>query len=108
MHNGIKFTLVDRELTLPKLTAGPIKRAWPAIIRIQKAFASSNVDELLGDVIGDALIVIHAALERNHPDVTIEALEDLDGPAAIQLVLELVTLSGFAAAKTQPGEAPSP
>lgn len=84
------------EWVVPALTLGPIRRLAPVLDRITRtdvsgAGATGSTEQL------DALLqVVHAALVRNYPALTVDELADLlELPALTALVQAVMEISGF-------------
>jgi len=63
-----------QEYIVPALSWGFIRRNDKLLERMQKAESKKEITPQMAD---DLLTLVHAALKRNYPDITIEQLEDM-------------------------------
>jgi hypothetical protein len=97
---GVQIAIGDRKYIVPPLTLGQIRRLAPELNRI-----GDRVSMLDGEVIGAIVKVVTAALQRNYPDLTEEAVEEmLDMANAPAVFLAVLTGSGLKRS-IGPGEA---
>jgi len=105
---GVKVNAGGRELVLPALNLGALKRLreqFKVISGIDPATQGATLTDAQVDAMTD---IILASVRRNYPEITREEIEELvdlnNLPSAIEAILGQ---SGFAK-RTQPGEAGSP
>jgi len=69
---GVKLTLGGREFVVPPLSFKALRELtprWPELTGMGDVPTGEQIDVVLG--------VVHSALIRNYPDLTLEDLEDL-------------------------------
>lgn len=102
-------TIGGQEYTTKPLKFKQLKKAFPLIKQSQELFQAAGEDKSQVDPIAmmeTAIAILAIALERDHPEFTVEKLEeelDMKECQALQeTIVEIVTESGFEAAR--PGE----
>ena len=99
-------------MVIPALTCGALKRNWPKFSdlrrRVQDA-SGEDISDALPELMGAQVALIHAALRRNYPDLTLEQLEDdLEMSQVGALFARLVEYSRLDKGDASAGEAKSP
>lgn len=100
-YEGEVVKLGGKEYVVPSLSLGQTKKLWPEFLNLNKTGVSiesftSHLDTMLA--------IIHAAISRNYPDLTLEAVADLVSVKnAGELMVVVAKQSGFNERK--PGEA---
>lgn len=98
MIDGIEVKLGEKSYIVPPLNFKALKTIQPIIDRIGNMKASKLTISQMDDVIA----VIHAAIQRNYPEVTVGYLEEVvDLGNAGKLLMSIMGASGF----TEAGEA---
>ena len=99
-----------QEYTTGPLKFKQLKKLWPIIQENQKLAkeakdSGGQVDPM--ESMGNAIKIVHAALERTNPDLTVEKIEDeIDANECVALqtvILDILEESGFS---VKVGEAP--
>ena len=105
---GIKVKLGTVEFTVPPLTIKALRILGPRFTELQKVAASGDAAALMQPENLDTIVeVAHAAIIRNHPEVTKEELEGLIDLSNLKdLFMAVCGQSGMRQAA--PGEAPAP
>lgn len=103
MIDGIEITLGEKRYTVPPLNFKAIKKLQPDIASISTAKISAagmSVEQV------DSLVrIIHAALLRNYPGITVEEVEDgVDIANAGSIMMAVMNVSGYTAS----GESQAP
>lgn len=94
---GAAVTFGGRDWVVPPLTLGRIQRLAPAF---------QTINDGTGDQLGAVVAVLHAALSRNYPELTPDALADLiEIPDVERLTRVVLEVSGLVQAPA--GEAAS-
>lgn len=70
-YDGTLIKLGDKELVVPSLTVKQGKQLWPHLESLAQPAGS------LKDHIEASMLIIHAAISRNYPKMTMSQLEDL-------------------------------
>jgi hypothetical protein len=98
MLPGVTIEIGGREWTVPPLTLGQIRRLGAAI-----ATLGTDRPLLDGETVGAIVTVVTAAMQRNYPDLTEDAVAELlDMATAPAVFLAVLTGSGFK--RGAPGE----
>jgi len=93
MFPGVIVKLGERELEVPPLSLGQIKRLSKEVGTLQVLRPGDAIDPGMLDMF---LSVVHAALSRNYTDVTKEWLEDVvDLGNMVEVVNAVMNVSGF-------------
>lgn len=71
--DGEAMKIGDRTFVVPSLSVKQARTLWPEILELNKDISIENFP----DKLDKALPIIHAALSRNYPDLTVEELGDL-------------------------------
>jgi hypothetical protein len=105
MIEGTSVRLSGRDLMIPPLTLGQVKRLTPLIEKIAVQGENLGGPEAL-----DACVeVIHAAIKRNYPDMTKDEVEDLvDLRNVHEAISAVMGQSGLTPSGEARGEATSP
>lgn len=99
-YEGQKFFMGGQEYIIPALSVKMGKKLWPKIVALNAGITTSTLPEKYSDIIE----IVHAAITRNYPDMTIDELEDLIDMTNIRRVLlAAVGQSGF----LRPGPEPA-
>jgi hypothetical protein len=99
MIPGVQVTMGGREWTVPPLTLGQLRWLMPKVRQL------TDIDAQMGE--GQILILIEvvmAAMQRNYPDMTANAVENLLDLGNAAEVLRAV-LMGSGLRERKPGEA---
>lgn len=104
MIPGIAITMGGREWVVPPLTLGQLRRLMPKVRQL------SEIGAQMGETQIAVLVeIVAAALQRNYPDATAEAVENLLDLGNAGVVLNAVlTGSGLTPPVPSPGEAAAP
>ena len=89
---GKPVEIGGRNFVVPPLTIGQLKRLRPKI----EAMASAKPDASAMDQVDDIIDIIHAAIGRNYPDLTVDELADMIPlPDVQRIVEEVMSASGL-------------
>lgn len=104
MIPGVAVTMGGREWTVPPLTLGQLRRLMPKVRQL------SEIGAQMGETqIGVLVEIVTAAVQRNYPDITPEAVENLLDLGNAGAVLNAVLTGSGLKARTHPaGEALAP
>ncbi|QDD62647.1 hypothetical protein EJD96_00060 (plasmid) [Herbaspirillum seropedicae] len=83
--DGAQVKMGGKEWVIPALSLGQIKRLAP---KIESLANMSNM--LTSDQVSNVCEIVHAALKRNYPDVTIEEVEDMVDMGNMRQVIQTV------------------
>jgi hypothetical protein len=101
---GVLVTMGGREWAVPPLTLGQLRRLMPKVRQLTEIGAQMGESQ-----IGVLVEIVAAAVQRNYPEVTPEAVEDLLDLGNAGIVLNAVlTGSGLKSPDCSPGEAAAP
>lgn len=90
---GKNVVLAGQEFEVPPLTFGQLRRLAKEIEILGSARLSASASPEQQDAL---MKVIHAALSRNYPDLTVEDMDDLIDMGNVLSVVEAVmSVSGF-------------
>jgi len=90
---GETVRLGGQEYILPSLSTGKARKLWPAILEIDKGVTPETMPQKFETMIA----IIHAALARNYPELTVDEVGELvDLRRAPDLCLQICRLSGMA------------
>ncbi len=89
---GEPIALGGKEYVLPSLSTGKAKKLWPEILDMDKGITAETLPKKF-----DAMIaIIHAALARNYPELTMDEVGELvDLKRAPEICLQVCRLSGM-------------
>ncbi|TDR82206.1 hypothetical protein [Paludibacterium purpuratum] len=89
MIEGVKLKLGGKDLIVPSLSFKQIKVLLPTVQKIGgKGVSAENMD--------DIALVVHTALSRNYPDMTVEEVEEaLDMNNGMKAILAVMGQSGL-------------
>jgi hypothetical protein len=97
---GIALTMGGRDWTVPPLTLGQLRRLMPKVRQLSAI--SATMDE---DHIGTLVEIVAAALQRNYPEITTQAVEEmLDLGNAASVLSAVLSGSGLKSRETASGE----
>lgn len=104
MIPGVTVAMGGEEWTVPPLTLGQLRRLMPKVRRL------TEVGAMMGEAeIGVLVEIVAAALQRNYPDVTAEAVERLLDLGNAGAVLNAVLIgSGLKPRENSLGEGVAP
>lgn len=104
MIPGITITMDGREWVVPPLTLGQLRRLMPKVRQLTEIGAQMGETQIC------VLVeIVAAALQRNYPDATAEAVENLlDLGNAGGVLNAVLTGSGLTPSVPPPGEAAVP
>jgi len=100
---GTAIKVGDRTLTVPALTLRQFEAMAPKLEALEK-IGEDPFGALRDGAMGQALDIIHAAVERNHPEITREEMGDLVDMRNLQEFI----LAATGASAVSTGEAPGP
>jgi hypothetical protein len=102
--DGVPVVLAGTEYLVPPLTIRALRRLEPQLALLAKAVQGSTPDAPQLDAV---VAVVHAAMERNYPNLTKEDLEELLDLGNIpQVIMAVMTAAGLE--RRPPGEAARP
>lgn len=105
-YEGVEVRIGDQQYIMPSLSVSQAKRYWPQLLELDNA--GVTVDEMksiMPKKFEDMVTVIHAALSRNYPDMTAEALVDIISISQVKSLMEVVMgQSGFGVGEAKPIE----
>lgn len=81
---GTPLNLGGKEYIVPSLSAKQVKKHWPKVVEMDTTQDFPGKLDL-------ALPVIHAALSRNYPDVSLSGLEELVDMGNFATIVKAVT-----------------
>ena len=73
---GIKVKLAGRDFTVPSLNMKGIRLLGPKLVALTENL-QNGAKVMDPGTIGDMLEIIHAAMVRNYPELTMDELEDM-------------------------------
>ena len=73
LFEGVKLRIGRGDYVVPALTVRQLKQFRPVLTGMERFKVSDPSDEDLDQVLG----MVHAALSRNYPDLTVEQLQDM-------------------------------
>ena len=85
MIDGAPVKMGGKEWVVPALSLGQIKRLAP---KIEGLATLSNM--LTADQVTNVCEIVHAALKRNYPELTLEEVEDMVDMANMRAVIQTV------------------
>lgn len=97
---GVVERLGGRDWVVPPLSVKQAKTLWPKILDMDAGITKDN----LPDKHDKMIEVIHAAMSRNYPSLTVEEVEDLVDLKSIRRLVPIVM--GQEGIKLFPGEKP--
>jgi hypothetical protein len=97
---GVVTRLGDKEYIIPSLSTKQARRLWPLIMEINEGVSVQNLPEKYEKI----LQIIHAAISRNYPEVTVEELDDLVDLSNVRK-LQMIVI-GQSGLTTAPGPQP--
>ena len=104
-HQGVTLKLGDRELEIPPLSIGQLKRLAKEVSALQELKPGTAINVDMMDMF---LNVVHAALSRNYDDVPREWLEDaVDLGNMVDVINAVMNVSGFERRFNEQGKPPS-
>lgn len=104
MIPGVLLAMGGREWTVPPLTLGQLRRLMPKVRQLTEIGAQMGESQ-----IAVLVEIVAAALQRNYPDMTPEAVEDmLDLGNAGAVLNAVLTGSGLKSRDRSLGEAAAP
>ena len=104
MIPGVTMTMGGSEWVVPPLTLGQLRRLMPKVRELSEIGAQMGENQ-----IAILVEIVAAALHRNYPDATAEAVENLlDLGNAAAVLNAVLTGSGLTPTVPSPGEAGAP
>ena len=101
MIEGIKIKRGEAEYIIPPLSLGQVKKLYPIIEKMQ-----NGTDTL--EKFNAVVVVAQAALSRNYPEITAEAIEEIIDLGNIKSIIDAVMgISGFVSGGAPPGSVPT-
>ena len=103
--DGTAIKIGDRTFVVPPLNLARIKRLRPDI----EALSSMKLDAMMTDEQIESVVrILHSALSRNYPEITIDEVEDIiDLGNLIPVVQAMMRVSGFEPGGASAGSGPS-
>jgi hypothetical protein len=95
---GEAVWLGGQEYVLPSLSVGQAKKLWPEILELNKGVTVDALPQKRDEIVK----IIHAAISRNYPEMTIETMEDFVDLGNMRRLMMIV--SGQSGMKPRPGE----
>lgn len=100
-YEGEPVKIGNRTFVIPSLSTSQAKKLWPELITINQGVTVENVPERNERM----LQILHAAISRNVPELTVDELADLVSVSQLaDLVVKVAEQSGFIA---RPGGQPT-
>jgi hypothetical protein len=93
LYEGIKVRIGQRDYVVPQLSLGQAQR-HPQAVQLSKDL---NIRDHTAEELDEIVQIVHAAVSRNYPDVTADAL--LDGLDEQNIRLALAAAAGDKAAR---------
>lgn len=100
-YAGEQVKLAGREYIIPSLSVKQARILWPKIRELNKGITMDSIP----DKMAIATEIIHAALSRNYPEITLDEVEDMIDMSNFRRVVGVVTAS--TGLKGDPGEQPA-
>lgn len=101
---GVPVGLGGITYTVPPLSLGALRRLWPRIQTLRSAEGGGATPDQLNVM----LEVLHAAIARNYPELTLDELAELvDVRNVAAIADQVMSASGITAGKAGPGAAPT-
>jgi hypothetical protein len=98
-YEGVRITLGQQEYIVPALTIRQMRELTSELADLKGIGAEPTSDEITS-----MLRIVLAAISRNYPDMTIDALEDAIDLNSLAVVMQAITgQSGLE--RVKPGEA---
>lgn len=94
-YHGEEITLGDRMFVLPPMSLGAIKRHRDLLENIGSMNPLAAVEGIAS--------LVHAALSRNYPEITLEEVEDMVDLSNAQKIIESITRVSGLVGKANPG-----
>lgn len=95
--DGTKVNLGGRDFTVPPLNLKALRRLAPTISAL-----ADMADVPTPEQVGQIAEVVHAAVVRNYPEITVDEMEELLDLGNIKAVLQAI-LSGSGLTQGEPG-----
>lgn len=90
-YEGVSMKIGGRELVIPPLSLKQVQKLYPTIEALQKESDPLKSMEAVS-------LVVHAALKRNYPEMTLDEVDDMLDLGNFKAVIETVMgVSGFLA-----------
>ena len=91
---GLPITIGGTEYIVPPLSFKQVKALQPEIEKLSKITAESATNSTEATEV--MIKIIHSALQRNYPELTVEALEDMLDLGNVRTIIQAVMgISGF-------------
>lgn len=101
-HEGVNVVMGGKEWIVPPLTLKQLRRLSKNMATISALGSAPAPTALSDEVIDSVLEVVHSALSRNYPELTLEDLGDMvDMRNMVRVMNAVMGVSGLAA---KPGE----
>jgi hypothetical protein len=108
MIDGVTMQIAGREWVIPPLNLKQLKKLGPKLNQIPAGPATVMPTE---EQLGNILELIHSALSRNYPDLTLDEVEDMiDLGNMVKVIQAVMGISGLVSAKAGervPGSQPT-
>lgn len=92
MNEGTTITMGGKEWVIPALSLGQVRRLQPILEQIP--IQADGV--LTAETIDNSIAVIHAAMSRNYPDITLRDVEEMVDLRNIRPIFQAILgLSGL-------------
>jgi hypothetical protein len=97
---GVKIALGRQSYVVPALTIKQLRQLGPQLATMRGIQGREPTDEEIDGMFA----VIHAALSRNYPDITVEQLEDVIDMNSLPVVMQAI-MGQSGLERVKPGEA---
>lgn len=84
---GESVRIGDGTFVVPSLSIKQARKMWPTILELDKGITPENLPEKYGMMIE----LIHAALSRNYPDISIEDLEEMIDMGNVRRLVRIIS-----------------
>lgn len=100
-YDGETVRVGDREFVIPSISVKQTRELWPKMMELSKGVTAAELPEK----VAIAAVLIHAALSRNYPEITLDEVEDLVDLRNFRPLM--LAVSGQAGLKPSPGAEPA-
>jgi len=103
---GVTVRIGNHDWVMPSLSVKQAKKFWPEILEMDNLDRNLKGGDIPVKVFDAAIPIIHAALSRNYPSLTVEQVEDMVSLSQLKQLLLIVSgQSGFKAGEKGPDAA---
>lgn len=100
-YDGIPVKLGDKEFIVPSLSVNAARKYWPNILDLNNGLTIDQFPSRLEFILN----IVHAAISRNYPEMTVEELGELiDTKNAGEILMAVVEATGFIRSKRSRNE----